>query len=307
MSNIVNLNVGLQGFYKIEATTPDGKTRTLVDWFPNVITDIGLNRWGTGGIINSCRIGTGTTSPTSLDTTLESVSATTSTLGGAITNSIQSSAPYYSTITVPFTFAQGAVVGNMSEVGVGWSTTGAALFSRARIKDSGGADTTITVNSIDQLTITYQLRLNIPSGDVVSTTTIAGVTTTVTLRAAEATSSSWAAHGNPMNGTLANAFGLGFTTVPLYPYSGAIGSVTGSPSGTYLGNSNMPVLNSAYSNNSYQQDIKWTFPTGNGNGTITSILITIYPGTWQIGFSPGVVKDNTKTFELILRFTWGRT
>ena len=64
------------GFFKFEAVklAPDGSEisrRTLADWFPNIITDQGLDRMGDNNDwMSACQVGTGNTTPTALDTGL---------------------------------------------------------------------------------------------------------------------------------------------------------------------------------------------------------------------------------------------
>src|SRR5690606_31940294 len=51
---------GLCGRFKLEAERPDGQRRLLADWFPNLITNAGLNRIGTSsGWLTACAVGTG--------------------------------------------------------------------------------------------------------------------------------------------------------------------------------------------------------------------------------------------------------
>jgi hypothetical protein len=301
--HVPTFTVGMQGRYKIEAIQPDGTTRLLADWFDNLITDIGMNRLGAGASVQWCSVGTGTTQPVQGDTGLQAPIAFTNTY--TTSYAAQSSAPYYQTNTRIFTFAQGAVVGNISEVGVGWSGTNGTLFSRARIKDGGGVDTTITVTAIEQLSVTYQLRLNIPSTDVVTTPTINGQVTTVTVRAGLAASAQWSyILGYVFDGR----FGLFSPTLFFGTYNGPIGAVTGTPSGTNLGNSES-ISTTAYSNNSYYTEfvVNWTISQGNDAGGIDSIDCRTNPGVFQIGFVPPILKLNTQTMQMTYRLAWSRT
>ena len=303
------LHTGLQGFYKIEAIQPDGTVRVLADWFENLITDIGLNRWGTGGTVQFCRVGTGTAQPTNGDTDLQAPIASTGTNSSA-NDTAQPTPPYFITLARTFTFTQGAVVGNISEVGVGWAASGATLWSRARIKDGGGVDTTITVTAIEQLSISYQLRLNIVTPDVVTTPTIGGVVTTVTLRPAQVTAAGWATvTGGPASaldsayaGAQVSTYGAGTA------YSGAIGPVTGSPSGT-AGVASSKGQTVAYGNNNLYNDVTYVWAIANGNvgGVAAALVAASNGGSWQAGFAPAIAKDNTKTLSLVFRFSWGRT
>lgn len=308
------LHTGLQGFFKIEAKQPDGAVRVLADWFPNLITDIGLNRWGTGAIVQFCGVGTGTAQPQVTDTGLTTPLAFTSSgQYTSVPDAAQPSAPYFITLTRTFNFAQGAVVGNISEVSVGWAGSNGSAWSHARIKDGGGVDTTITVTAIEQLSVTYQLRLNIVTTDVVTTPTIGGVVTTVTLRPAQVTSSSWA----QVTGGAAAAFDYAYAAANVasgvfrscVPYVGPIGAVTGTPSGS-TGTSAGPMSTGAYANNSLYIDATYPFSISQGNiaGGIGAVLVNAAnAGLWQAGFVPSIAKDNTKTLNLTFRLSWART
>lgn len=303
--HVPTFTVGMQGRYKIEAIQPDGTTRLLADWFDNLITDIGMNRLGAGASVQWCSVGTGTAQPVQGDTGLQAPLAFTNSYSSS--QAAQSTPPYYQTNTRVFTFAQGAVVGNISEVGVGWSGANGTLFSRARIKDGGGVDTTITVTAIEQLSVTYQLRLNIPNTDVVTTPTINGQATTVTVRAALASAVQWQGAAAALY-VFDGRFGVVSANLAFAPYNGAIGAVTGGPSGTNLGNS-ASITQTAYSNNSYYTEfvVNWTISQGNDAGGIDSIGCGTNPGFFQIGFVPPILKLNTQTMQMTYRLAWSRT
>jgi hypothetical protein len=301
----VSCHVGLKGFYKIEAKQPDGTVRMLADWFDNLITDIGLNRLGTGPIVSACRVGTGTAQPAVTDTDLQAPLASTSTVSAA--NTAQSTAPYYTTVTWTCTFAQGAVVGNISEVGVGWATSGSTLWSRARIKDGGGVDTTITVTAIEQLTVSYQLRWVVPTADVTGSTTIGGVATNWTLRAGTATNGVWGREG--VNGSWFYQTGV-LGSSPMgrcWMYDGAISAVTAAPSGSQ--SAAVSITTNTYTNNSLYKDAIANFPIGaiTATSSTRSAYFDSTHGAWQIEFTPPIAKDNTKTLALTFRLSWGRT
>lgn len=166
------------GYYKIEVKRPDGSTRLFFE-FPNLVTNNGLDRICTGGIyFPNCYVGTGSTPPVETNTQLENLVAYKT---GHSSMSGPASAPSlpnpYRWFRKTFVFPQGAYVGNVSEVGVGWGAT--TLFSRSLIKDENGNPITITLTSIDVLTITYEFRFYL--NDVVSeyTLDINGVTTNI--------------------------------------------------------------------------------------------------------------------------------
>ena len=45
----MRIHEDVEGWYKFEAVRPDGTKRLLADWFPNLITDAGLERMAGNG------------------------------------------------------------------------------------------------------------------------------------------------------------------------------------------------------------------------------------------------------------------
>lgn len=287
------------------ATKPDGSERVVADWFPNLITDYGLEAWATSGyILRYCRVGSGTTQPTVLDTSLVAQVASATATGGGTGS--QSSPPYYVWVTYNYVFAQGVAAGNLSEVGVGITATGADLWSRSRIKDGGGNDTTITILSDEQLTVTYQLRLYVPTTDVTGTISIGGVSRSFVMRAAQCTTG-WS--GNTYNGE--TWYSAPFGTVPYNMgsvcYDGSLGAITSSPSGN-AANFCTGYSLATYAANSKYRDLTYTSGINEGNlaAGISAVILRSMNGFYQISFSPALAKDNTKTCTLTIRQSWAR-
>lgn len=282
-------------WFKIEATRPDGTRRVLADWFPNLILDGGLDRIGANdGYLIWCQVGSGSTAPVAAQTALVNRIAGTSTVQASSTGA-QASAPYYGWARRTYRFAQGVAAGNLSEVGVGWASTG-SLFSRALILDGGGSPTTITVLSDEVLDVTYELRRYPGTVDLTGTVVLDGVTHNWVSRASGVThQSSWAGVG-----TMALDFAQSF--------NGDIGAVTASaPSGTSGTLSATPL---AYSSGSYTRAVTVSAGLNDSNlsGGIRSIMIRAMSGTsrYQIQFDPAIPKDNTKVLSLTIQHSWAR-
>lgn len=300
----------MAGWYKIEKLkvgadgVPIEASRTLAaDWFPNIITNQGLNRIGTGQWLNACHVGSGAATPQFTDTGLQSFLAGTTVVNDS-TLSAQGAPPYYGLRRNTYRFNAGIATGNISEVGVGWASTGSVLFSRALILDGGLNPTTITVLADEVLDVTYEIRAYPPDSDVVSNITITGVgTVSVTARAASVTVGGlWA----PVQaGTLG-----GFPATAGTAYSGLIGGVTGSPAGT--SSSSLSVANNAYANNSYQRSGVITYGLNNGNvGGIKSILCGLGQGSGGLGsmqfeFDTAINKTAAQTLTITVNHTWAR-
>lgn len=138
----VNLDCQVEGLFRFEVYKTDdagvevaGTRKVASDWQRNLILDSGLNRMATDGdYLNCCQVGSGSSAPANGQTSLDSrVAGVTSLSGGPF---VAPSAPYYVGLRRTYPFATGVATGNLSEVGVGWGTSGTVLFSRSLIKDA---------------------------------------------------------------------------------------------------------------------------------------------------------------------------
>lgn len=301
--NEILLRPTLKGFFKLTAIRPDGRQRPLTGWFPNLITDVGLNRIGTGSYLSACHVGNNNTTPTVNDTILGGFVAGTTTVQTSSAGA-QTTEPYYGWKTITYRFAQGTATGNLAEVGIATARTNGGttiLFSRALILDELGAPTTVTVLADEVLDVTYQIRLYPPLVDATQTgmTVTGSGTHDVTARARAVTSGLWGS----FLGTLATFDPTGGTYITAY--NGAIGTILGSPSGTSGG---AGAYNLAYGNNNLYRDGGVTFGlnTANLSGGHKSYAITTSLGLYQLEFSPTINKTATKTLNMIFRLAWAR-
>lgn len=299
---IVPFQSRVGGFFKLEAVRPDGRRRVLADWFPNLITDVGLNRMASGGYLNACHVGTASTAPTVLDTALLGYVGGTTTIQSS-SYGAQTSAPYYGWKRITYRFAVGAATGNLAEVGIATAAANGGstvLFSRALILDGGGSPTTISILADEVLDVTYELRNYPPLVDVNQTITITGSGShDMVTRAAHVTNSYW-------------GYGLGsgvsFNTsgVDGYVYNGALGAITSGPSGS---GSNVTQYNiGSYVNLSLERIGGYGYGLNQGNltGGITAARYQTTLGWYQTSFSPAIAKDATKTLSLSFKTTWAR-
>lgn len=293
-------NIGFSGHFVLTAVNADtGESRELAS-FENLITDGGLERIGTGGAVGFCHVGSGSAAPANTNTALGSFIA--STAMTANTSGAQTSAPYYGWSRYTYRFGVGVAAGNLSEVGIGWTSTTGNLFSRALIKDSGGSPTTITVLSNEFLDVTYEVRMYPPTTDSSFTAVIGGVTHSCVMRACDVTDGSWgwrpfiveqgASFSNPV-GNVVTAF------------NGALGAITGSPGGT---GGSMGVVDASYVANSKALVGSLQAGLGSANlaGGISAIKFITKMGTYQVSFDPPIAKDNTKTLAINAQVSWAR-
>lgn len=307
----------IKGEYKLRVLNADRSVKHETEWFDNLITNGGLDRLAQGQIGQYCRIGTGNTAPANTDTQLVSQSAFTSTIAAGAAYANAGSPTYAATRTEIYEFALGAVVGNMAEVGIGWTTTGSGLFSRALIVDGGGTPTTITVLITEILQVVYRLTIYQATADVSAVVDISGTSTTIVLRPA-LIASAW--NFSPQRGSISyftstlfagNAYGSyswvsTSTTLGAITASGPVGGTTGivGTSGAWL----------TYTPGNYYRDysVNWLIGEGNIAGGIATAVFRWADGNisgdiaWQMSFSPAVAKDATKTFALVVRHTWAR-
>lgn len=295
---MIRIKTKLCGFYKIEAVKKDGSKRLLADWFPNIITDIGLDRIGTSSLwYGYCQVGSGSTAPAEGDTALVSYVANTLSFV-ANTNGVTGSSLYYRWNDRTYRFAEGVAEGNLSEVGVGWAAEG-SLFNRALILDGEGSPITITVLSDEYLDVTYSCRRYLPESDVSPYT--------IELRSVEHTITGGKASLITNTGAWDMPFRADYTsTKRCTVYDGAIGAITASPSGasSYTESENI----SAYTPGTYYRDWTYSFALTEGNlgNYISAIAVYMVGGYYQFGVSPDIEKTSDDIMSLTFRAGWGR-
>jgi len=309
MSNIIETKTLMQGEYNLVIKRGDG-TVEETGWFPNLILNQGLDRCGgaSGIVISYAQIGSGNATPAFTDTSLNTYVAGSSAISTASSSSNEGAPLYRTTLTYTFSFAQGAVVGNMTEVGVGWGSSGNTLFSRALILDTGGSPTTLTLVAIDQLTVYYRLRVSPPITDTTGSVTISGTPYNYTARVAVVANfantvqyTSDSSYVTGIYGTACATYGAGSTLQTI---------VDAGPTGTPA--SGATAVMATYVPGTYYKDGTVTFSVSQGNSTggIQALKI-VYGGVYQTmryqyEFDSVIPKDNTKVFTITLRNSWNR-
>lgn len=306
MTQNPKLQVGLTGHFALNIYNPETGEHRQYE-FDNIITNGGMDRLGSasgsiGSVINYVQVGTGSTAPAVTNSSLANYLVGTSrSLNYSV--SYGGSPTFHTEGIFTWQFDQGVAAGNLSEIGVGWALNG-SLFSRALILDGNGNPTTITVTSIEFLTVTYKLRMYPPTTDVTGTITLDGSNYNYIVRASEAGGSSWYSHGQ-------GGYGSGPVS-NLVAYTGDIGSVTYRPSGSSSSFNSASVA--AYSSGSYKRTFIYGANINNANltGGIRSIAFSFSNSSgfpqmqWQCQFDPKIPKDNTKTLSLTFEVSWAR-
>lgn len=317
-------NIGLAGYYQFvkhrvdaDGNVIEGTSEIVLPWFGNLITNYGLDQLGANwnDQLAYCRLGTGNTAPAFTDTNLVAQVGSTTTVGLGQTQgtAVDSSYLYRRTSR---RFAAGSVSGvNLAEVGMSFAASGANLFSRALLKDTGGTPTTITLASDEVLDVIYELREYITNADVVVNATIDGVSTTVTMRPhAWPTGTAWTGK--------AGNIGKGILPYYMRDSTTTLGTIETQPTAaTQLnnagsGNAN-PVPWDAYVNGTYSRGatLNLTLTVGNYATGVGAIQVTndgswwtdnMPPSAWSWGFNPKLNKTSSRTAQVKFGFTWGR-
>lgn len=288
----------LQGFYKIEAVDPDGTRHLLADWFPNLITNGGLNEIGNAsGYLANCYLGTGNTAPAFTDTQLAALVGATNTIVGSV-GTVQSATPFYGSRVNTYQFSPGVAVGTLAEIGVGPSST--TLFSRALILDADGNPTTLVVGAGQIVDVSYELRLYPPLADITGNRTIDSISYAYTLRAADVGSDAW----------IPSELGdLGVIHL-VDAYGGPIGAIDSHPLGTAAPETSG--TDGTYTNGDHfsTRDSFWNATVANFGG-VEALLLSMGSsgklGKLQVGFSPVLPKTSSDSMTLTDKLTWGRT
>lgn len=280
------------GAYKIVGKLDDGRTRVISDWFPNIVTNIGLDRWGTAQPVVQCSVGSGSqaVAPAAGDTQLGAWVAD-ATTNSSVVYAKKVTSPYYGYGTATFTFAPPGTNKTITEVGVGWGSGGTNLFSRAFIKNSSGVNTSVTWLDSETLYVYYEARMYPNESDhTFSGVVVTGAgTVSGTTRLMKATDATAGVFWN-------DAHSLGYPLGPpgslsIALHTGTIGTITSTgPTGTRMPcTSGVP---NAYSPGTYYTSGTATWGPNDGNGSILALSVwpTVHPYQTSLTFSPALTK-----------------
>ena len=304
MSNF-NQHYGLEGHFRMVRRKADtGEVVGDTGWFPNLITNGGLNRLGTGDPwAGGCVVGTGNATPLPTDTTLQAFRARTTVQAANPEYPYSTTSPYWSGSVRGWRFAEGAAAGNLTEVGVTWTLgTNPAVFSRALIKDALGKPTTLTVLSNEILDVFYELRVYMQETDTVSPPiNLLGTNHVFTMRA-----------GNISGGGQYAPVTSGFASIfnNMAAYAAPLAANTSLPSGASAPGS---VASQTYIDGSLQKTFVLSFSITQGNiaGDAPHQSYRLYSSgsgalQYQIGISPPFAKNSTKALNFTVTISWAR-
>jgi len=310
------VGVTAAGLFRLRTIRPGGGVVKDTGWFPNLITNTGLDMFGSGSSLNRAYVGTGNSTPNVTDTALNTQVAYGVTTQSQTWLVNQGGDARYCQMTSTERISAPGSAHNLAEVGYGSSST---LFSRALILNSEGIPTTISWGADEALDVTYALRIYPPVDDYFTTMTVAGVDYDVTIRAS--TTNAWGAFQGGLGASIfvsSNFAGFsGATTV----YNGTIGAVTSSPSGAYAGTTSTSA--SSYVTGTYFREGQAIFglTAGNVPGGITAFRISFgrggngdgsysYGRHFQLGITGGgtgaIPKTESQNMSIGWRTLWSR-
>ena len=288
------IQLGCVGKYKIMVGKKPGgiesEQRIVTDWFPNLITDGGLDILATrsfGSASSYCQVGSGNTTPAFTDSDLASYVAY---VGGTSAYSLDMPL-LYQQCDRTYSFGLGVAAGNLSEIGVGWGTS-TNLFSRALILDSEGSPTTITVLSDEYLTVIYSYRMY---------GLLADTTGSVTFTGNLAGTYGWTLRHSTFDTRLVTQDMLYITST--YCYNGPMAIIGSVPSGySSCGYTSVGYVAGTHTSS---MTVTASVTQGNLSGGIKSIAF--YLGTrWQVEFDTPIPKTDQDSLSITFEMTWGR-
>lgn len=302
------MQVGLYGEVKVIVKRADGTVRLDTGFFPNVITNLGLDALGNNhNLFSICAVGGGNSTPLNTNTKLDNFLA----VGSEISSTskydydpVRDTEFYKCSRTVGYRFT-GLDNKNISEVGL-VSNSRPELHSaltRTLIKNSNGEPTVITVLSGEILELQYRLWqvFDLKDKDQVVTAMIDGVEVPVNVKIRLA----------GVGGSYYN-FVVGMGIMYNGPHSprfgtGEIGEITGQSSGQ----SQVGTAWEAYQPSTYKRKFYVNTSITEAVHPIRSFLFHTGLGAYQVRFGTvdgdlPIDKTNQDILQLGFEMSWGR-
>ena len=311
------MQVGLYGEVKVIVKRADDTVRLDTGFFPNVITNLGLDAIGNNhDLFHYCAVGGGNSTPLNTNTKLDNFLA----VGSQISSEskydydpVRDTEFYKCSRTVGYRFA-GLDNKNISEVGlvIDYRPELHSAFTRTLIKNSNGDPTVITVLSGEILELQYRLWqvFDLKDKDQVVTATIDGVEVPVNVKIRLAgvggafVGNNWGYHnvigqGVAFGGSNYARFGTG-------EIGEITGLISGETPGSYIGMSWEAYQPSTYKRKFYV------------NASITETVLPIRSflffsglGAYQVRFGTvggdlPIDKTNQDILQLGFELSWGR-
>ena len=309
------MQVGLYGEVKVIVKRADDTVRLDTGFFPNVITNLGLDAIGNDNdLFNYCAVGGGNSKPLNTNTKLDNFLA----VGSQISSEskydydpVRDTEFYKCSRTVGYRF-EGLDNKNISEVGlVGDYASGQhPAYTRTLIKNSAGEPTVITVLSGEILELQYRLWqvFDVKDKDQVVTAMIDGVEVPFNVKIR------LAGVGGNLGGSWSYAAVVGahltFQGNNYHQFgTGELGEITGLNSG--LTNAYPSLSWEAYQLSTYKRKFYVNASITDAVHPIRSFLFFTGLGAYQVRFGTvdgdlPIDKTNQDILQLGFEMSWGR-
>lgn len=304
-----------KGWFRLYTTNVHGKITKDTGFFPNLITNQGLDyigncngvAYGIPDFTAMVCVGTGNATPAFTDTHLQAWLATkedTSGNGCSQNQSYNAGPPAYWQGQRSWQFPAGSATGNIAEIGVAPDDgapsphTNPPIFSRALVVDGSGNPTVIPVLANEALTVTYVLQMYIDLTDTNYTMSLSGTSYSGVFRRAQINTVGDLGISPTMN--------VGGGRFGLSTYNGSIQGVTQAPTGS---NTFVAASVGSYTNGTYYLSFSCTYSVNQGNftGGITALMWSNYAvGNWQGSVSPAIPKTASYAMTLNWNISWAR-
>jgi hypothetical protein len=297
--------VGLRGFMKWELIRGKDVIASSGGFYPNLITNSGMNGLGVSSLVNMVafgNVGTAVAAPANTDVALGAEVATARRAANPLSSVYVAGPPEYWYRRNKYIFAETFGNGNLTEFGL-WSNLG-TFFVRQLLKDGTGTPTVVVKTNLDQLHITHEYRLYPPAADVASVVNVSGVNYDVTTRPSTTTGAAWA-------GAL-DAGSSGLISMLAYE-TNVLAARTSNLAGASVQSGDH--TQTPYVADSFYRETKEIWDTGDanfatgiggfehylgGSGLFDSLFL------YQSVFNPKLPKTNTKKLTLYFRKYWAR-
>lgn len=318
----ITLDVGLSGYFHVQLV--DAKTGVIKQelQFKNLLTDSCLNGIGSGlfstGIgptgFTHLAVGTGASTPSFSNTTLDAEIARTNSNGGIVDVLGSNASPEYGYVRRTRVFTTAQANGNLRELGFFNATSGGTLLNRALFRDSAGNPTTVTKTNQDILVVIYEWRLSAPTGDQSGSFDYFNGTQTTDwfLRPQGVNQDThWVNHTLYIGDWSATAL----NSLALFSNSTFFNTRTGINTPAVDTGGITAVTPSTYVTTSFQRDVNYRLGILDGNtGDISLLVFSPWDSNtggnrrymYQMSFTPGLLKNSLRQIDLSIRYTWQR-
>lgn len=258
-----------------------------------------LGPWGGAG--DYINVGTGSSTPATSQTGLDSFLASTGNIYGSLSKNSDTSIPRHVWQTAVFEFAIGSCTGNLTEVGLS-SAENSNYFNRQLFKDAEGSPTTITVLADEGLRVTATLYLyeDLAPGDTETGSFLFNGTDTINFTREKSTDTDW------LTADVDALVNFRAGQMQIAELSGETDLFIG-------GTTADSVTAKTYSSGDYYLDYDYVWNAASFVGDIASIhfpflhLYRQYADPFSaFRLSPVITLTDTEEFRLTLRRGWGR-